>query len=142
MPKNAIDTNLIINNDVNELLKLTAYVEDISAKAGLDDMQTMNLELALEEAVTNVVLYAYDEGTTGTVNIACRYADKEMTFVITDNGKPFDPTASENPDITLSAEDRGIGGLGIFMVRNLMDDMHYERQDGKNVLTLKKRYND
>jgi len=106
----------------------------------LDDMQAMNLNLAMEEAVTNVVLYAYGEDEKGDIDIDCLCEENEMTFVITDKGKPFDPTQASDPDITLSAEERGIGGLGIFLVRKLMDSMTYERKNNCNVLSLKKRF--
>ena len=82
--------------------------------------------------------YAYPEGTKGTVNIVATIADGVLSFVISDSGKPFDPTAKTEVDTTLSAEERPIGGLGIHLVRQIMDDVTYERKDNKNVLTLKK----
>ena len=96
------------------------------------------LNLALEEAATNVVLYAY-EGQEGIVDIDAIYNTDYIKFVITDTGIPFDPTQKEDADTTLSAEERPIGGLGIFLVRQIMDSVIYERTDGKNVLTLIKK---
>jgi len=140
MPLPQINEHIRISNDVDELQKLTTFIEEISEKVGLDDMQAMNLNLAMEEAVTNVVLYAYGEDEKGDIDIDCLCEENEMTFVITDKGKPFDPTQASDPDITLSAEERGIGGLGIFLVRKLMDSMTYERKNNCNVLSLKKRF--
>jgi sigma-B regulation protein RsbU (phosphoserine phosphatase) len=103
---------------------------------------TMSLNLALEEAVVNVMNYAYPKGTVGTVTIDAEASDERLKFVITDQGAPFDPTAKEDADITLSVEDRPIGGLGIFLVRQLMDSINYERVNGCNVLTLRKKLGD
>jgi anti-sigma regulatory factor (Ser/Thr protein kinase) len=130
---------LVINNDVEQISLLAEYIETIAEEAGISPSLVMSLNLALEEAVTNVVLYAYPEGTQGTVQIDASWDNKKLTFVITDSGTAFDPTQKEDADITLSAEDRPIGGLGIFLVKQLMDTVIYERQDGlKNVLTLTK----
>lgn len=134
---------LVINNDIEQISLLAEYIETIANEAGLNPSLAMSLNLALEEAVTNVVLYAYPEGTQGTVQIDASWDDKELTFVIADMGAAFDPTKKEDADITLSAEERPIGGLGIFLVKQLMDVVSYERQDGKrNVLTLTKNLED
>jgi anti-sigma regulatory factor (Ser/Thr protein kinase) len=83
--------------------------------------------------------YAYPEGQQGDVEIEVTADQQWMTFVITDTGIAFDPTTKEDADTTLSAEERPIGGLGIFMVRQLMDVIDYKRKDNKNVLTLRKK---
>ena len=75
------------------------------------------------------------------VNIEVSADNEVLNFIISDSGIPFDPTTKEDADTSLSAEDRPIGGLGIFLVRQLMDTINYERIDGKNVLRLGKRYN-
>ena len=98
------------------------------------------LMLAVEEAVVNVMNYAYPIGTQGDVNITIQGTDKNIKVIISDSGKAFDPTATNKADTTLSAEDRPIGGLGILLVHQLMDSINYERSNGKNVLTLKKNY--
>ena len=101
----------------------------------------MSLNLAIEEAVVNVMNYGYPEGTVGYIDVEVD-ADKEsITFVITDTGKPFDPTKKEDVDITLPAEKRGIGGLGIHLIRRIMDNIDYQYIDKKNILTLKKKLN-
>lgn len=96
--------------------------------------------LAVEEAVVNVMNYAYPIGTQGTVIINAQSTDDAIKFIITDEGKAFDPTLKSEADTTLSAEERPIGGLGILLVQQLMDSINYERIEGKNVLTLKKGY--
>jgi anti-sigma regulatory factor (Ser/Thr protein kinase) len=82
--------------------------------------------------------YAYPTGEKGDIDIEVLIDDKGLTFVIADSGTPFDPTAEKEADTTLTAEDRPIGGLGIFLVRQLMDSISYERKEGKNRLTLGK----
>ena len=108
----------------------------VCEEIGFDMSTTMSLTLAIEEAVVNVMSYAYPEGTEGTVGIEVVADDACANFIISDSGKPFDPTTKEEVDITLSAEERSIGGLGIHLVRQIMDSLHYERKDGKNILTL------
>jgi sigma-B regulation protein RsbU (phosphoserine phosphatase) len=97
------------------------------------------LRLAVEEAVVNVMEYAYPSDTKGNVCIEARSDGKRLKFIITDSGIPFNPTIVSAADTTLSAEERPIGGLGILLVRQLMDSVNYERIDGKNVLTLSKK---
>ena len=133
--ENAKKRRLTIKNEVDELTKLPEFVDTVCEEAGVDMALIASLNLALEEAATNVVLYAYDGGT-GFVDIDAIYAPQQLKFVITDTGIPFDPTQMKDADITLSAEERPIGGLGIFLVRQIMDTVHYERVNDHNVLTL------
>ena len=106
---------------------------DCPPKAG------MQIDIAVEEIFTNIVNYAYAPGK-GSAKVRVDVTDHPVTVSITfiDNGKPYDPLAKEDPDITLSAEERQIGGLGIFMTKQVMDDVIYEYKDGRNILTLKK----
>jgi sigma-B regulation protein RsbU (phosphoserine phosphatase) len=83
--------------------------------------------------------YAYPKGTTGVVQIDALANEQRLKFVITDEGLPFDPTERPGADTTLRVEDRPIGGLGIHLVRHYMDSINYERIDGRNVLTLRKK---
>ena len=80
--------------------------------------------------------YAYPKGTDGLVDIEAILKEHSLEFIITDSGVPFDPTAAPEADITLTADERPIGGLGIFMVRKLMDEVHYQHLDDKNVLKM------
>ena len=130
---------LTLSNDVQEVPFLSAFVDEVCESCGVDMMTTMQMNLALEEAVVNVMTYGYPEGTKGYVDISVQSDSCGLTFVISDSGKPFDPTTRGEVDTTLSAEERSIGGLGIHLVRQLMDDIKYEYKDGHNVLTLKKK---
>jgi anti-sigma regulatory factor (Ser/Thr protein kinase) len=105
----------------------------------MDAGTTMQMNLAMEEAVVNVMNYAYPIGKKGEIAIEATTDNGMLNFVIKDSGTPFDPTAKEDADTTLSAEERPIGGLGIFLVKQIMDNVSYEYKEGKNVLTLSKR---
>ena len=125
------ERHLILHNDI---------VEAVADVAHLDVGLTMSLNLALEEAVSNVIMYAYPKGSDGLVDIEAIIRKKELEFIISDNGTPFDPTAAPEADITLDAEERPIGGLGIFLVKNIMDVVEYTRSDdGKNILSMIKK---
>lgn len=128
-----------LSNDVQEIPLLNAFVDEICEFNGLDEMITMQMNLAIEEAVVNVMNYAYPEGTKGYVDITAMSDDECLQFVISDSGKPFDPTTKEEVDTTLPVDERRIGGLGIFLVRRMMDNVKYEYKDGQNILTLKKK---
>ena len=131
--------SIILSNNIEEVPQLNAFIEEVCEAIGLDMPETMSINLALEEAVVNVMDYAYPTGIQGQVLIEAE-ADKErMKFVITDHGIPFDPTTKEEVDTTLSLEERPTGGLGIHLVRQIMDSINYERVDDKNVLTLRKK---
>ena len=133
-----MNKEIVIKNEVEELDKLAAFVEEVASELGLGPDLEMNLNLALEEVVSNVILYAYPNKEEGKVTIAAKGDVKSLVFTITDKGKEFDPTKVEEADITLSAEDRQIGGLGIYIVKNIMNEVTYQRLEGHNVLTLKK----
>jgi len=129
--------SLVMRNDIQQIPTLAEWIEMI----GLPPELNMPINLALEEAVSNVMLYAYP-GTSGQVLVECDLKNEKggrtFIFTISDKGIPFDPTQQEEPDVTQSAEDRPIGGLGIFLVKQIMDEVSYERKDEKNILTLVK----
>ncbi len=132
--------HLTLQNSIDQITLLPPYVEKAVKASKLDPVVTEGLNLALEEAVTNVIDYAYPEGTVGNVDIDTAVTDTALTFTITDSGKPFDPTARAEVDIQADIEDRPVGGLGIHLVRKIMDEVRYERRGGRNVLILTKKY--
>ena len=134
-------SSLILPNDVDTIPQLNEYIDCICEENGIDMEIAMSLNLAIEEAVVNVMSYSYPDGAQGEVKIESAVDPNQITFVITDNGIPFDPTAKEDVDVTLSAEERPIGGLGIHLIRQIMTHISYERKDGKNILTLSKDTN-
>ena len=99
----------------------------------------LQISVALEEVFVNVAHYAYGKETGDVVvSVDIRQPDEVAVIRITDSGIPFDPLAKEDPDITLSADKRNIGGLGIFMVKQSMDHVAYEYKDGQNIFTMEK----
>ena len=135
-----MDINKItLPNDIDTIPSLAEFIDQECEEAGVDMGTTMQMNLAVEEAVVNVMNYAYPKGTTGTVEIGCVITDTNITFTVTDSGVAFDPTAKSDVDTTLDVEERPIGGLGIHLVRQIMDSIAYERTaDGHNVLTMSK----
>lgn len=131
--------NITLTNDIQDVPKLSAFVDEVCEEMGFEATDTMQMNLAIEEAVVNVMNYAYLPGTQGDIDIVAQADDLCLKFTISDSGTPFDPTARPEADTTLSAEERPIGGLGIYLVRQLMDSINYERIDNKNVLTLRKK---
>ena len=125
---------IVMRNDIQQIPTLAEWVEGLNIPEALN----MTINLALEEAVTNVMLYAYPNAN-GSVIIDAEKTDGKIVFTISDTGIPFDPTKQKEADITLSAEERSIGGLGIHLVRQIMDSISYERKDNKNILTLEKK---
>ncbi len=138
--KNILDEKLTLTNDVKEVGKLSLFIKQVTERLNIGKQLAFKLRLALEEAVVNVMEYAYPKGTAGNVNIRVTSDGHRLKFVITDSGISFNPTEASTADTTLSVEERPIGGLGIFLIRELMDSINYERTEGKNVLTIMKNY--
>ena len=132
---------LVLKNDVHEVTRFSSFIKSALAKLDIDASLVRQLRLAVEEAVVNVIDYAYPVGTDGDITIKMMSDGHILRFQIIDAGVPFDPTKQDKTDTTLSVEDRQIGGLGILLVRELMDSINYEREDGKNILTLIKTLN-
>lgn len=137
-PLDIMERHLILHNDIRQISELAGFLNGIAAVAKLDSALTNSLNLALEEAVSNVIMYAYPAGQDGTVDIGVLIRRDSLQFSIVDSGKPFDPTAAPDADVSLGVEDRPIGGLGIFLVRQIMDSVRYERLDARNILTMTK----
>ena len=131
--------SLTLPNDVKAIPQLASFVEEVAERYGADLSVTMSLNLALEEAVVNVMNYAYPQDTFGEINITASFSDNTLIFTISDAGTPFDPTKVSDPDTSLSATDRPIGGLGIHLVRQIMDEVSYTYENNHNILTIKKK---
>lgn len=131
-------------------ITLEARIENVSKAIEMVDAELeklecpmkaqMQMELAVDEIFTNIASYAYAPGT-GEASVRFDFDPEEgtVTVTFTDSGVPYDPLKKEDPDVSLPAEERSIGGLGIFLVKKTMDDMRYEFRNGQNVLTLKKK---
>ena len=130
---------LLIKNDVHEVSKFSAFMKSVMEQLNIEKHLAHKLRLAVEEAVVNVIDYAYPTGIEGDIEIRFLSDGETLKTVIIDSGVAFDPTAKEKADTSLSIDDRQIGGLGILLVRELMDSINYERADGQNFLTLIKK---
>ncbi|MCR5679761.1 MAG: ATP-binding protein [Prevotella sp.] len=128
-----------IKNKVEELEHVAQFVEEIGEELGLDMELQMNLNLVMEEMVSNIIFYAYPEGTEASIELTAESDGKELTFVLSDQGREFDPTLKEDANVDINPIDReGLGGMGIFIVKNIMNNVTYQRLEGKNLLTMKK----
>ena len=121
---------LRIKNQISELEKVAQFVEEIGEELGLSMELQMNLNLVMEEMVTNVIFYAYPEGVIADIELLAKSDGKELTFVLSDQGKEFDPTAKEDTDLDVNPADRDLGGMGIFIVKNIMNKVTYQRLEG------------
>ncbi len=127
-----------LTNEIAQIHPMTAWLEGICERFGVSPSLCMSITLALEEAVSNVIMYAYPAGTAATFFMDFDTEDGEQaTWRIVDTGVPFDPTAQADADITLDVMERPIGGLGIFLVKQIMDEVTYNRADGQNILTMR-----
>lgn len=117
-----------------------AFVDQQLEEVGCSMKAQMQIDIAVEEVYVNIAHYAYNP-EVGGVTIRVQIEEEPLAVILTfiDKGKPYDPLAKEDPDVTLAAEDRQIGGLGIFMVKKSMDNISYEYNEGRNILTLKKK---
>ena len=117
-----------------------AFVDQQLEDVGCSMKAQMQIDIAVEEVYVNIAHYAYNP-EVGGVTIRVQIEEEPLAVILTfiDKGKPYDPLAKEDPDVTLAAEDRQIGGLGIFMVKKSMDNVSYEYSEGRNILTLKKK---
>lgn len=125
---------LTLTNKIEEIGKLEPFIEQIGERLSLAPDLVFNLNLVLEEAVSNVINYAYPHQEGKEINIQASLMKDNLIFVITDSGVAFDPTLVPEADITLSAEERPIGGLGIFIIKQIMNEVNYQRIDGKMCL--------
>ena len=134
-----MEKTIILANDINEICRLNQFVDEMGEEFSLAPDIVFNLNLVLEEAVVNIINYAYPKEEHETIYLSAKLLEGSIVLVLTDTGKEFDPTLVPEADITLSAEQREIGGLGIFLIRQIMNEVKYERIEGKNVLTMEKK---
>jgi sigma-B regulation protein RsbU (phosphoserine phosphatase) len=131
-----LDDSITIVNDLKAMDRVTAWFESMTSRLNMPENAVQQLRLALEEAIVNVILYAYPAGTQGEIEVVAKASADRLQLRITDSGTAFDPTMRETADTNLDAEDRPIGGLGILLVRQNTDAVNYERVGNKNIFTL------
>lgn len=130
---------IILKNNLDELEKLSTDLEEFFEKNDIAPKILFQVNLVLDELVTNIISYAYSDDLVHEVLIEISFADSTINLTISDDGVAFDPMTIPEPDLNQSAENRELGGLGIHFVRQNTDSMEYQRLDGRNILSLKKK---
>jgi serine/threonine-protein kinase RsbW len=128
---------LVLPATMDNFETIMEFVRQGARDAGLEPPVVNKIALASEEAIVNVIHYAYGKGV-GDIEVTCETTGEGLVVTLRDRGVAFDPLAKAEPDIDAPVEERPIGGLGIFMVRKIMDKVTYKRVDGQNVLTMTK----
>jgi anti-sigma regulatory factor (Ser/Thr protein kinase) len=129
---------LRLSNHLPELDRLAEAVEAFGERHGFPRKMIYQIRLVLDELLTNVISYGFSDDKQHEIEVEMRLAGSQLLFRIEDDAAPFDPLQANSPDLTSTVEDRAIGGLGIHLVRKLMDLVRYERREGKNRLFLEK----
>ncbi len=129
---------LTLEASLEALAEISDFVVEQARIMGLDEHAAWEVQLAVDEAVTNVIQHSYAE-YSGPITISSRMIDSEFEITIRDRGKPFDPNAVPEPDLVSPLEERKTGGLGLYLMRKLMDRVAFEFVDGENVLMMAKR---
>jgi len=120
--------------------EIREFVGGIARAGGFSDKDVYNIQLATDEAASNIIEHAYENVSDGTLDLSCEMKGDLLMIVLIDHGESFDPSEIPLPDLKADLSDRKIGGLGIFLMRKLMDEVHYEANSPTgNVLTMKKR---
>ena len=120
--------------------EIREFVGDIARAGGFDAKDVYNIQLAADEAASNVIEHAYEGVSNGILELSCGVKANVITIILIDHGESFDPSEIPMPDLKADLSERKIGGLGIFLMRKLMDEVHYETKPNKsNVLTMIKR---
>jgi len=125
--------------DPAQLSVLTEFLREFGSAAALAPAQVGTLELALEEIFMNIVMHGSEPGITPRVEVSLNLGTDGVTMTVEDDGPQFDPLSLPPPDVTASLADRKVGGLGVFLVRNIMDNVTYARTAGRNQLRMSKR---
>ncbi len=130
---------LTINAAVENIPQVTAFVDGQLEELGCPVKAQMQIDIAIDELFGNIAHYAYHPGE-GPATVRVEVCQKPLSVSITfiDQGMPYDPLAKADPDVTLAAQEREVGGLGIYMVKKSMDEITYEYKDGRNILKIKK----
>ena len=117
--------------------EIREYVGNIARENGFGDKDIYNIQLATDEAASNIIEHAYENISDGMLELSCGVQSDTIKIILIDHGEPFDPSEIPLPDLKADLSDRKIGGLGIFLMRKLMDEVHYEsKADKSNTLTL------
>jgi serine/threonine-protein kinase RsbW len=132
------DVEIKLRNKVSELTKANQALTEFGMQHGLSDNVMHDLSLALGEILTNIISYGYTDSGEHEITIRLSVESGEMRVDVEDDGRPFNPLEAPEADTTKPLEERTVGGLGVHLVRKLMDGLEYQRHEGKNLLVMKK----
>lgn len=133
---NTITRNIEIPNKINELQTVEKFVENVAEEINLPVNIKYQIDVILDELVTNIISYGYDDKDDHIIKLIITYKDDLMTMELEDDGIHFNPLELPPPDITIPLEERPIGGLGIHIVKNLVRNIDYKRENNKNRLVM------
>lgn len=133
--------SLEVTNDLAELEKLNRHIENFCEIHGIENRNAFELNLAIDEVFSNIVSHGFKDHEIHLIKIELKIINREVTVRIEDDGVPFDPTAAPKSDLNCPVENRKIGGIGLHLINQLMDQVIYKRQKGKNILFLIKQLN-
>ena len=134
----SVPETLTLTNNLSELAKLEPFLKGFFNRNSLDSSVLPSVNLALEEALANVIMYAYPKGTQGEVTLSADVVDHVLCMEIRDQGIPFNPLQQQEADLDVPLEERQIGGLGIHLIKENMESLEYEYVEGENVLRMRK----
>ncbi|OJV23352.1 MAG: hypothetical protein BGO30_08640 [Bacteroidetes bacterium 41-46] len=132
------EKSITVQSDIAQLQRINNWTEERLSRLGLPEELGNTVNLVIEEAFSNIVFYAYEPGDSEKIDLSLDCEGNMLVIELRDRGRAFDPTAKKDPDTTIPAEEREIGGLGIFLIKKLTDSVEYARIDGVNVLTIRK----
>lgn len=135
-----LEKTLTLKNDISELNNLREFSEVFGQENNISNDIINKFQLAFEELISNIIFYGYDDELPHEISVVFTLDGKSMAVLIVDDAKEFNPLEKEDPDISLSIDERKIGGLGIYLVKSLMDEVNYKRESGKNYLYVKKYF--
>jgi serine/threonine-protein kinase RsbW len=127
-----------LKNDLKELDRLNEKIESFNTSNNIPNDIAFKINLATEEIVTNIIKYGYENPIEDIISIDIQKKNNSIIIAVSDSAKEFNPLLKDDPDTTLSLNERKIGGLGIFFAKELMDEIEYIRENSKNILTMKK----
>ena len=130
--------HFVIKNRIEELTSLAEEIEKLANEWDLSQKLAMNISLVVEEALSNIIFYAFTDGNNHEIHISISVTNNRLNIEFTDDGIPFNPLSHQKPDVELPLEERSVGGLGIFLMSQIMDEMNYTRKKEQNILTLTK----
>jgi len=130
---------VVVVNQRREIARLARLVDEFHLQCGLPENDLANLHLMLDELVSNVIKYGYDDALEHQIQVEVTVEGDQLIVRIEDDGKPFDPSEAPHPNLDLAIEERPIGGLGVFIVKTIADSIDYRRERGRNIVTLRKR---